>query len=354
MPFLIVAIFAFALLPLTMPLEGVSAAQIRRVVRTEKPKTVIKDGSNNYGVVQSGGWNHFRIGVLAVVAAAVFFILHITTSGDDMSPAHSPIDLHRPDDPLNRGRPLHLVCLHGYLSSTTLLERQLHLLGIEEPMIKITPLQGPHESREGYDESIKTIDGEVFHYWFNFGFRSPEAKQPKDASQYVLSDLLSIAKHEPVDGILGFSQGAAVATDVIAIITRWKMRSRHSCPDGVPLSSIRNLPNFAVLISAVCPESVIHNNDSDSMSSFPISCPSLHIVGEVDEYREESNGIANLYCQSMERLLLHPEGHDITPNVGIHVSADIQSWLQTVGRVASRLGQYEPNESIYVSDVESR
>ncbi|KAJ9454312.1 Esterase LovG [Diplonema papillatum] len=238
---------------------------------------------------------------------------------------------------LDENRPLHLVCLHGYLSSAAFMEMQLHTLGISEPNTIVTCLDGPHESGESFFTRHVSKGDETYYYWFDF----KDTTTAGDATKWLIEKLLEIVStsRRPIDGLVGFSQGACICTDAMSTISAWR-ENFVSLPGSVR-SYLPLLPQFSVLVSAVCPEAVLQDKydwyDFDYHRSLPIRVPSLHVVGRSDEYREESDGIYDLYDDSMATYVEHAGGHDIDSRVADLVNEDIAMWLNETGRVAAGL-----------------
>lgn len=111
-----------------------------------------------------------------------------------------------------------LLALHGAGSNQGVTKRQLKNLGIDEDLFEIFYLHGPLKSDSaglGLTESV--VNG-PFYTWYNQNTTEEEMLR-------TLSKVVSaIAKHK-VDGVFGFSQGAAVLSaclqpDVMTLLTQ--------------------------------------------------------------------------------------------------------------------------------------
>lgn len=98
----------------------------------------------------------------------------------------------------------------------------------------------------------------------------------------------------PFDGLLGFSQGAALAALVCAL-------SQASDP-RFPL------PRFVILISGFCPRGL---SCQESILQSPLSLPSLHVFGDTDRVipSQESMQLASRFTGAV--TLTHSGGHFI-------------------------------------------
>lgn len=98
----------------------------------------------------------------------------------------------------------------------------------------------------------------------------------------------------PFDGLLGFSQGAALAACVCAL--------------GQAGDPRFPLPRFIILVSGFCPRGL---GLRESMLQGPFSLPSLHVFGDTDRVIpcQESMQLASRFTGSI--TLTHSGGHFI-------------------------------------------
>ncbi|XP_041582725.1 esterase OVCA2 [Vulpes lagopus] len=98
----------------------------------------------------------------------------------------------------------------------------------------------------------------------------------------------------PFDGLLGFSQGAALAALVCAL--------------GQAGDARFPLPKFIILVSGFCPRGL---GPEESVLQGPLSLPSLHVFGDTDCVipSQESMQLASRFTGAI--TLTHPGGHFI-------------------------------------------
>lgn len=98
----------------------------------------------------------------------------------------------------------------------------------------------------------------------------------------------------PFDGLLGFSQGAALAALVCAL--------------GQAGDSRFPLPRFVILVSGFCPRGL---DFKEPILQAPLALPSLHIFGDTDRVipSQESMQLASLFPGAI--TLTHAGGHFI-------------------------------------------
>lgn len=114
------------------------------------------------------------------------------------------------------------------------------------------------------------------------------------ASAAYVSDYLSM--HGPFRGLLGFSQGGMLASSIVA------MQQKGQCSPLVP--GIR----FCLLVGGGRPRAA----DLQHLFSAPLTCPSLHFIGEKDFLKE--GGEALLRCFAAPQVIRHPRGHQVPPH----------------------------------------
>lgn len=104
----------------------------------------------------------------------------------------------------------------------------------------------------------------------------------------------ALNKLGPFDGLLGFSQGAALAALVCALSQAGDRRFP--------------LPRFIILISGFCPRGL---GLQESILQGPLSLPSLHVFGDTDRVipSEESVQLASRFTGAI--TLTHSGGHFI-------------------------------------------
>uniref|UniRef100_A0ABK0LFP2 Esterase OVCA2 n=1 Tax=Rattus norvegicus TaxID=10116 RepID=A0ABK0LFP2_RAT len=104
----------------------------------------------------------------------------------------------------------------------------------------------------------------------------------------------ALDKLGPFDGLLGFSQGAALAAFVCAL--------------GQAGDPRFPLPRFIILVSGFCPRGLDHK---EPILQSPISLPSLHVFGDTDRVipSQESMQLASRFLGAV--TLTHSGGHFI-------------------------------------------
>ncbi|XP_066492328.1 esterase OVCA2 isoform X2 [Tiliqua scincoides] len=197
-------------------------------------------------------------------------------------------------------RALRLLCLHGYRQNADsfrarsgalrkALRRRAELLSVVAPHAVAAQQPQPGEA------ASELLEADSRGWWFS----NPQ-EETFNASEEASSctgleeslDLVADAfvKYSPIDGLLGFSQGAAL----VGIICALKQRGDSRFPF-----------DFAILIAGFKSRATPHQ----SYYQESITVPSLHVLGETDRVipAEMSRELASVFMEPV--ILTHPGGH---------------------------------------------
>ncbi|NWR90203.1 OVCA2 Esterase, partial [Furnarius figulus] len=126
----------------------------------------------------------------------------------------------------------------------------------------------------------------------------------------------ALSERGPFDGVLGFSQGAALAAMVCALRARGHPR----------FPSLR----FAVLVAGFASRAPAHRH----FYRHPIALPSLHVVGDTDAVIAAALSTELARCFVEPVLLAHPGGHFIPA-----AAAQKKAYLEFLDRFRPEQGQ---------------
>ncbi|KAE8554438.1 hypothetical protein EYB25_002977 [Talaromyces marneffei] len=220
---------------------------------------------------------------------------------------------------------MHFLCLHGAGTNSGIFEAQTAALRYE--------LGGDHtyDFVEGVMQLPKAsaIDKVVTGDLGYFGYY-----KPNDCNSFhkALDDLeLFIQKEGPFDGVIGFSQGASLASALL--LRNWSSGSGESDAHGTPTA---NEPPFkcAVFLSGYSPYdyTCIH---VQQMQGSTISIPTAHIWG-VNE-RGDSGGPPALKQLCNPQIVFfheHEGGHEVP---GARNKPDLIESANIIKRMLTRL-----------------
>lgn len=190
-----------------------------------------------------------------------------------------------------------LIALHGFTMNGAGLRHMLQ--DIESRIVDLSPCSYPNAPHTASDESVAAITGLMGGFrpkppnleWWNAN-ADATVYRGWDAS---LAALRAEAERHSSIGVLGFSQGAAVAA-VLAALAR--------AGDFPPL-------RFVVLIAGFVPRS----RDLAPLFAEPIELPSLHVFGTKDPFAKHAPALAQRFAPGARQVLAW-EGHHTVPTSG--------------------------------------
>ncbi|XP_021406653.2 esterase OVCA2 [Lonchura striata] len=192
-------------------------------------------------------------------------------------------------------RPLRLLALHGYRQSARRFRRRAGALRKAlRGRAELVAIDAPHLLPAAAEDDPDG-DDPPRGWWFS-GPGTFEASEAAAAPAGLEESLSAVAaaleEHGPFDGLLGFSQGAALAAMVCALRAR-----------GDPRFPVA----FAVLVAAFASRAPAHGH----FYREPIALPTLHVVGDTDAVIAAplSRELARCFVEPV--VLTHPGGHFI-------------------------------------------
>mmetsp|Transcript_8478 Transcript_8478/g.12643 ORF Transcript_8478/g.12643 Transcript_8478/m.12643 type:complete len:230 (+) Transcript_8478:79-768(+) len=188
------------------------------------------------------------------------------------------------------GRPK-VLCLHGFRTSGLILERQMAAMRCHVDA-DFVYMDGPFEATGPPDSGVRIFYPNLPYYeWYSLSYSQEAISR---SMELILKEL---RENGPYDGILGFSQGACMATRVAYRL--------QSCPEEFKGLSLK----YVILIGGVPP-----NESEKSVPFSPITLPNLHIMGDEDYVLDRSVILQNNWYDSKNsELLKHSGGHHIPP-----------------------------------------
>ncbi|QCE00677.1 dihydrofolate reductase [Vigna unguiculata] len=182
------------------------------------------------------------------------------------------------------------LCLHGFRTSGEILKTQLHkwpqsvldnldLVFVDAPF----PCEGKSD--------VEGIFDPPYYEWFQFNKEFTEYTNFDECLKYIEDCMI---KHGPIDGLLGFSQGAILSAALPGLQEK-----------GVALTKVPKV-KFIVIIGGAKFRSPLV---VDKAYSPPISCPSLHFLGEIDFLKKYGMELLESCVEPV--VIHHPKGHTI-------------------------------------------
>lgn len=187
-------------------------------------------------------------------------------------------------------RKLRILCLHGFRTSGKILSEQVALAKwgpLHDDIAELEFIDGPWPARG--KSNVENKFAGPYLEWYQFNEDSSEVFGLEEATSRFSEHLSS---HGPFDGLLGFSQGGALAASWI----------------GLSEKGLRpNIPNVKDMFFIV-----VGGFKGKSKSFFPayaegIKAPSLHFIGDKDFVREFGEKLLPICKDPL--VIRHPFGH---------------------------------------------
>ncbi|KAK3267945.1 hypothetical protein CYMTET_23527 [Cymbomonas tetramitiformis] len=220
----------------------------------------------------------------------------------------------------SRGEKIRLLALHGGGTNSKIFDFQLRsIVNSLDRDIELIFLDGPvvDDGTMYVDPTVRrAFPDSEFRFWFRVEVdkiaRKPTRYFPEDIRtgvSYILDYLKSVP---PVDGLIGFSQGANAALMFLALV------EMHRLP--IPPGFLA--PRFVVLFSPTyfgwadaATQAFPSTKCPSPLFTKPLSTPALIIIGEADHTREYSENATTL-CSSRQ-IAYHPKGHQVPKDNGV-------------------------------------
>ncbi|GAA5936800.1 hypothetical protein JCM3775_002709 [Rhodotorula graminis] len=209
-------------------------------------------------------------------------------------------------------RKARVLVLHGFAQNSRILAAKLaqaerifdghvELIFVDAPNILLRPTMA-YDNSPDEPYAPKDEPRSWWHAQSNDGFEDP---RELDRTLYYLRTVLE--REGPVDGIFGFSQGAATAAILCALVARPWLHPAFSSPASPGVAWPPVPFKFAVLCSGYLPL----DRRCESWFDSPVAIPTLHVLGRSDVVAPNERTLANVPRFSNSRVEWHEGGHYI-------------------------------------------
>ncbi|XP_013419337.1 esterase OVCA2-like [Lingula anatina] len=199
---------------------------------------------------------------------------------------------------------LKILCIHGYRQNgQAFRERTGAFRKITKKYAELVFIDAPNSVPPLEDAA----DGDTVDqrgWWFSREDDYFRAQDDTDCCKGFDQSLQTIQQafqeQGPFDGVLGFSQGAAL----VALMCGLREKDEEACPFKF---------DFVMLVAGF----KSHSKPHEEIYKIPITCPSLHVFGDTDKVipKDMSEDLLQYFVEP--RTLEHPGGHFI-PASGPH------------------------------------
>ncbi|KAI4337641.1 hypothetical protein L6164_016028 [Bauhinia variegata] len=213
------------------------------------------------------------------------------------------------DDKLREERKPRLLCLHGFRTSGEILKKQIHTKWPQWVLDKLDLVfvDAPFPSQGKSD--VEGIFDPPYYEWFQFNKEFTEYTNFEECLKYIED---CIIEQGPFDGLLGFSQGAILSAGLAGLQDK-----------GVALTKVPKIKFLIIIGGAKFKATSV----ADKAYSTPITCPSLHFLGETDFMRPY--GLELLESCVHPEMIHHPKGHTI-PRLDDEGSKKMRGFIESI------------------------
>ncbi|KAL9229158.1 hypothetical protein vseg_004655 [Gypsophila vaccaria] len=214
-------------------------------------------------------------------------------------------------EPIRRPR---FLCLHGFRTSGEILRRQVdkwpHTV---RQKLDLVFVDGPFPAQGKSD--VEGIFDPPYYEWFQFNKEFTTYTNFERCLEYIEECMI---EHGPIDGLLGFSQGAILSAALPGLQAQ-----------GVALTKVPKV-KFLVIIGGAKLKS---EQWAEKAYSSPIECPSLHFLGKEDFLRPHGEDL--LKSAFIDPFIIyHPKGHTV-PRIDDQSLPTMLSFIDKIQKVLS-------------------
>ncbi|CAN6275852.1 unnamed protein product [Urochloa humidicola] len=220
-------------------------------------------------------------------------------------------------EPAAPRRPPRLLCLHGFRTSAEIMRRQVVGRWPDEVTSRLDLVfaDGPFPA-EGASPVAGVFDP-PYYEWFQFageisGAHDPIECRNLDGCFSYLEELM--IREGPFDGLLGFSQGAAVSAVLAGLQEK-----------GLAFTGVAKVKCVIAISGGKIHAPVAASRAFDSK----IACPSLHFIGDDDFAKPRSEELLEAFADPL--VICHPCGHTV-PNLDEKGLQTMLTYLDNVER----------------------
>lgn len=194
------------------------------------------------------------------------------------------------DSEYRRRRP-RFLCLHGFRTSGEIMRTQVMRKWPDRVTARLDLFfaDAPFPA-EGKSE-VEGIFDPPYYEWFQFNEGFTEFRNFDECLAYIEELMI---KHGPFDGLMGFSQGAALSAALPGLQAK-----------GLALKSVPPVNNVVIIGGGKIHAPAVAEKAFD----VKIQCPSLHFIGELDFLKEPGEALLDAFVDPI--VVRHPSGHTV-------------------------------------------
>lgn len=212
------------------------------------------------------------------------------------------------------------LCLHGFRTSAEIFRKQVETKWPKSLLEKVDLVfvDAPFSCQGKSD--VEGIFDPPYYEWFQFNETFTEYTNFDECLAYIEDCMI---KHGPIDGLMGFSQGAILSAALPGLQSK-----------GLALTKVLKIKTLIIIGGAPFQLASL----AEKAYSPPIECPSLHFSGAEDFLKEHGIKLLEYFVDPV--VIHHPKGHTI-PRFD---EKGLQMMLSFLERIQQMLTEKEEEE----------
>ncbi|KAI9913860.1 hypothetical protein PsorP6_006448 [Peronosclerospora sorghi] len=231
-------------------------------------------------------------------------------------------------------RPIRILCLHGWRTSGSILEHQTSALRQAfGSRVEFRYVDAPWRASGPVPELVRSFYGDKgpFYEWWDAVKQQDRETLRYEGFEHSLDYLTAqVQAFGPIDAVLGFSQGAAMATLLTAHYVSNYGYVPWKCCILICGLYPRNLETQELLEAA------------KTSTDGAIDVPSVHVVGKTDPLASKSEILVQSFTKTKRVRFEHEEGHKFpSPFNYKQMYRDIAHEIEAMTKGLAIVGEYK-------------
>ncbi|KAK9758295.1 hypothetical protein RND81_01G221200 [Saponaria officinalis] len=204
------------------------------------------------------------------------------------------------------------LCLHGFRTSGEILKRQVE----KWPQIVRDKLDFVFVDASFPAQGKSDVEGifdPPYFEWFQFNKEFTIYTNFEKCLEYIEECMI---KHGPIDGLLGFSQGAMLSAALPGLQAQ-----------GVALTKVPKV-KFLIIIGGA----KLKSEWAEKAYASPIECPSIHFLGKEDFIKPYGEELLEIVIDPL--IIHHPKGHTV-PRIDDEALPTMLSFIDKIQKMMS-------------------
>lgn len=208
------------------------------------------------------------------------------------------------------------LCLHGFRTSGEILKKQVGKWPDSvHQKLDLIFVDGPCLAQGKSD--VEGIFDPPYYEWFQFNKEFTDYVNFDECLEYIENCMI---KYGPIDGFLGFSQGAILSAALPGLQAK-----------GVALTKVPKI-KFVVIIGGA---KFRNESWAEKAYSSPIQIPSIHFLGEEDFLKPHGTELLESFVDPV--VIRHPKGHTV-PRLDDQGLESMHSFVDRIQKLVNEEG----------------